>query len=129
MIVQSISTHSVATHSYMGFYSVSKIYCFFSLYDINFTRVTWYKYEILILWQLIRHLIFQLYPFHVMKLEYSCKSNVHKLQRWSLHSYLHKMVIWWKKLLIVFLLLLILFLSKWFVLYKLYATEEILKRI
>ena len=41
------------------------------------------KYKTLVLWQLIWHVIFQLYPFDVMKLELSCIYDVHKLQQKS----------------------------------------------
>ena len=46
------------------------------------------KYKVL--WQLIWHLIFQLYPFDVMKLELSCIYDAQKLQRESLHSLWYK---------------------------------------
>ena len=48
------------------------------------------KYKTLVLWQLIWHLIFQLYPFDVMKLELSCIYDVQKLQQESLHSLRYK---------------------------------------
>ena len=48
------------------------------------------KYKTLVLWQLIWHLIFQLYPFDVMKLELSCIYDAQKLQQESLHSLRYK---------------------------------------
>ena len=90
MVVKFIGGCSVATCSYMIIHSMSKIYSFPVYVVLPLQELHDKKYKTLVLWQLLWHLIFQLYPFDFMKFEHSCIHEAHKLQRESLHSQRYK---------------------------------------
>ena len=85
MVVKFVGGCSIVTLSYVIIHSVPKIYSFASVCGITIVRVTWKNLKTSVPLPLIWYLIFQLYPFDVVKLEHSRVYDAHKLQ-WEYNS-------------------------------------------